>query len=60
MTNISEHINKYFADRLTPENAALLLVDHQTGLSLGVETMNPETFRVPDRGSVNPPPLGGG
>ena len=45
MTNISEHINKYFADRLTPENAALLLVDHQTGLSLGVETMNPETFR---------------
>ena len=45
MTNISEHINKYFADRLTLENAALLLVDHQTGLSLGVETMNPETFR---------------
>jgi nicotinamidase-related amidase len=44
MTNISEHINKYFADRLTPENAALLLVDHQ-GLSLGIETMNPETFR---------------
>ena len=45
MTNISEHINKYFADSLTPENAALLLVDHQTGLSLSVETMNPETFR---------------
>jgi integrase len=44
MTNISEHINKYFADRLTPENAALLLVDHQTGLALGVATMNPEAF----------------
>jgi nicotinamidase-related amidase len=45
MANISEHINTYFADRLTPENAALLLIDHQAGLALGVETMNPETFR---------------
>ncbi len=45
MNNIGEHINKYFADQLTPTNAALLLVDHQAGLSLGVETMNPETFR---------------
>ena len=45
MTDISEHINTYFADRLTPENAALLLIDHQAGLALGVETMNPETFR---------------
>ena len=45
MADINEHINTYFADLLTPENAALLLIDHQTGLSLGVETMNPETFR---------------
>ncbi len=45
MTDISEHINTYFADRLTPDNAALLLIDHQAGLALGVETMNPETFR---------------
>lgn len=45
MTNISEHINKHFADQLTPDNAALLLIDHQAGLALGVETMNPETFR---------------
>jgi nicotinamidase-related amidase len=45
MANISEHINTYFADRLTPENAALLLIDHQAGLALGVKTMNPETFR---------------
>lgn len=45
MNNIGEHINKHFADQLTPNNAALLLVDHQAGLSLGVETMNPETFR---------------
>ena len=39
MQNIGEHINNHAADLLTPENAALLLVDHQTGLSLGVETM---------------------
>ncbi|RKZ82555.1 MAG: hydrolase [Gammaproteobacteria bacterium] len=45
MTNINEHIDRYFADRLTPDNAALLLVDHQSGLALGIETMNPETFR---------------
>ncbi len=45
MTDVSEHINKYYADRLTSENAALLLVDHQTGLSLGIETMTPETFK---------------
>ena len=45
MANISEHINANFADRLTPDNAALLLVDHQAGLAMGVETMNPETFR---------------
>jgi nicotinamidase-related amidase len=45
MATTSEHISTYFADRLTPENAALLLIDHQTGLALGVETMNPETFR---------------
>ena len=45
MTDISEHINTYFADRLTSENAALLLIDHQAGLALGVETTNPETFR---------------
>ena len=45
MANTREHINKYFAERLTPENSALLLIDHQTGLALGVKTMNPETFR---------------
>ena len=45
MANISEHINTYFADQLTPENVALLLIDHQAGLAMGVETMNPETFR---------------
>lgn len=45
MTNVSDHINKYYADRLTPENATLLLIDHQTGLALGVQTMTPETFK---------------
>lgn len=45
MISNNEHISKYFADNLTPDNSALLLVDHQTGLSLGVKTENPETFR---------------
>lgn len=45
MPNISEHINKYCADRLNPENAALVLIDHQTGISLGIRTMAAETFK---------------
>lgn len=31
-------LNSTFYERLSPENAALLLIDHQTGLMLGVET----------------------
>jgi nicotinamidase-related amidase len=31
-------------DRLTAENAALLLVDHQTGLANGVQTQSPPEF----------------
>lgn len=31
-------------DRLTPENSALLMVDHQTGLANGVHTMSPPEF----------------
>jgi len=45
MTDITKQTNTYFADFLTSENAALLMIDHQTGLSLGVRTMNPETFK---------------
>ncbi len=41
MTDIKKHINTYFADLLTPENAALLMIDHQTGLSqAGCKTTN--------------------
>ena len=32
-------------ERLTPENAALLLIDHQTGLMLGVGTLEPTKLR---------------
>ena len=31
-------------DRLTADNAALLMVDHQTGLANGVQTMSPPEF----------------
>lgn len=30
-----------FYDRLTPENSVLMLIDHQTGLMLGVKTIDP-------------------
>jgi nicotinamidase-related amidase len=33
-------------DRLTPDNAALLLIDHQTGLFNGVTTQAPHDFRA--------------
>lgn len=32
-------------DRITPQNAAILFVDHQTGLANGVETMTPPEFQ---------------
>jgi nicotinamidase-related amidase len=31
-------------DRLTAENAAVLFVDHQTGLANGVQTQTPADF----------------
>lgn len=34
-----------YAERLTPENAALLLLDHQTGISLGIGDMSQDTFK---------------
>ena len=33
-------------DRLTPDNTALLLIDHQTGLFNGVTTQTPHDFRA--------------
>lgn len=33
-------------DRLTPDNAALLMIDHQTGLFNGVTTQTPHEFRA--------------
>jgi nicotinamidase-related amidase len=44
MTNINERIKKYSADRLTPENAALLMIDHQCGISNGVADMSQTEF----------------
>lgn len=32
-------------DRLTPENAALVLLDHQTGIMLGVADFGPTEFK---------------
>lgn len=34
-----------FAERLTPDNAALLLLDHQTGISIGIGDMSQDTFK---------------
>ncbi len=45
MVNIQEHINKNVADNLTTANAALLIIDHQTGLAQAVRDMSPETYK---------------
>jgi nicotinamidase-related amidase len=40
-----EKIMTNTADRLTPENAALLLIDHQAGISNGIADMNQLEFK---------------
>ena len=38
-TLAQENLNNRY-EKLTPDNCALLMVDHQTGLSAGVSDMN--------------------
>jgi len=38
--------NARFAETLTPDNAILAMIDHQTGLMVGVRDMNPAQLRV--------------
>lgn len=38
---MDKQTHKLFYERLTPDNAALLLIDHQAGLFLGVKTLDP-------------------
>ena len=37
--------DKRFAETLTPENAVLAMIDHQTGLMVGVRDMNPAQLK---------------
>lgn len=37
--------NSKFLETLSPENAALLIIDHQTGLAQCVRDMSPETYK---------------
>ena len=43
MSNYRENVGPH--DALTPENAALLLIDHQVGLMQLVRDMMPEEFK---------------
>ena len=38
-------MNTSAMDRLTPQNSAVLFIDHQTGLCNGVTTQNPTEFK---------------
>lgn len=35
-----------FAETLTPDNAVLSLIDHQTGLLVNVRDINPDTLKT--------------
>jgi len=42
--------NKHFAERLTPENAVLAMIDHQTGLLVSCRDQDPHLTRANIRG----------
>ena len=42
---MTEKPNPLYAERLTPDNAALLLLDHQTGISIGIGDMTQDMFK---------------
>lgn len=45
--------NNRFAERLTPENAALAMIDHQTGLLVNVRDIDPSTLEANIKGLSN-------
>jgi hypothetical protein len=45
-TNLtSAAVSNRYTERLTPQNATLLLIDHQTGTMLGVQDIRLDQFR---------------
>ncbi len=44
MTNITVGSSAFY-DQLTPENAAMLLIDHQAGLFLGVHSIDQQILK---------------